>query len=68
MLILPWFILWKLVDRRRLLEILVYGLLISTIVTVLDEVGCQLNLWEYRIDLEPLFPRLIAMNFTMLPV
>ncbi|MBA1334925.1 MAG: hypothetical protein HPY66_0546 [Firmicutes bacterium] len=51
-----------------MLEILVYGLLISTIVTVLDEVGCQLNLWEYRFDLEPLFPRLIPMNFTMLPV
>lgn len=68
MLILPWLIWWKLVDRKRLLEILIYGLLISTIATVLDEVGCQLNLWEYRIDLEPLFPRLIAMNFAMLPV
>lgn len=68
MLIVPWIIWWKLVDKKRLLEIFVYGLLISAIVTFLDEVGCQLNLWEYRYDIEPYFPRLIPMNFAMLPV
>jgi|GEM_PF-234843 len=68
MLIIPWVIWWALVDKRRFLEIIIYGLLISTVVTVLDEVGCQLNWWDYRYDIEPLFPRLIPMNFTMLPV
>lgn len=68
MLILPWFIWWKLVDKKRFLEITIYGLIVVTFATFLDEVGCQLNLWEYRYDLEPLFPRLIPMNFTMLPV
>lgn len=67
-LILPWVIWWKLVDKKRLLEIIIYGLIVSTFVTLLDEVGCQLNLWEYRYDIEPLFPRLIPMNFTMLPI
>lgn len=68
MLILPWFIWWKLADKKRFLEIIIYGLLISIVSTLLDEVGCQLNLWEYRYDIEPLFPRLIPMNYTMLPV
>jgi hypothetical protein len=68
LLIVPWFIWWKLVDRKRLLGILVLGLLTMNIVTVLDEVGCQLNLWEYLIDIEPYFPRLIPLNFTILPV
>ena len=68
MLILPWIIWWKLVDRKRFFEIVIFGLLINILVTTLDEIGCQLNLWEYRYDLEPLFPRLIPMNFSMLPI
>ncbi|PKM78200.1 MAG: hypothetical protein CVU90_03780 [Firmicutes bacterium HGW-Firmicutes-15] len=67
-LIIPWILWWRMVDKRRFLEIIIYGLLISTVVTVLDEVGCQLNWWDYRYDIEPLFPRLIPMNFSMLPV
>jgi len=68
MLIVPWIIWWKLVDKKKFLEISIYGLLVITVVTFLDEVGCQLNLWEYRFDIEPLFPRLIPMNFAMFPV
>ncbi len=68
MLIIPWFIWFKLVERKRLLEIIIFGLIISIIVTTLDELGCQLNLWEYLYDIEPLFPRLIPMNFTLLPI
>jgi hypothetical protein len=67
-LIIPWIIWWRLVDRRRFMEIIIYGLLASVVVTILDELGCQLNLWEYRYDIEPLFPRLIPFNFTLLPV
>lgn len=68
LLILPWFIWWRLADKQRLLEIIIYGLLILTTATFLDEVGCQLNWWEYLYDIEPLFPRLIPMNFTFLPI
>jgi len=68
MLFIPWIIWWRLVDKKRFLEIIIYGLLISTIVTLFDEIGCQLNWWEYRYDIEPLFPRLIPMNFTFLPI
>ncbi|NLI12228.1 MAG: hypothetical protein GX425_06305 [Peptococcaceae bacterium] len=66
--IVPWLIWWKYVDRKRLLEILLYGFFVLTVVTFIDEVGCQLNLWEYPFDIEPLFPRLIPVNFTALPV
>ncbi|RCX18395.1 hypothetical protein DFR58_105159 [Anaerobacterium chartisolvens] len=68
MLILPWFIWWRFADKKRLAEILIYGLLVETVAAFLDELGCQLNLWEYHYDIEPLFPRLISMNFTMLPI
>ncbi len=68
MLILPWFLWWKLVDKKRFLEIIIYGLLVSTLVILLDEVGCQLNQWEYAYDIEPLFPRMTPMNYTILPI
>jgi hypothetical protein len=68
MLIIPWIIWVRLADKKRLAEIFIYGLLVMTVVTFLDEFGCQLNLWEYYIDIEPYFPRLIPMNFSMLPV
>jgi len=68
LLIIPWLVWWKIVDKKRFLQIFLYGFMVMTVVTFLDEVGCQLNLWEYRVDIEPLFPRLIPMNFTMLPI
>jgi len=68
MLLVPWILWWKLVDKRRLVEILLYGSLVQTVVTVIDEVGCQLNLWEYPFDIEPLFPRFIPANLTVLPI
>ena len=40
----------------------------ATFVTILDELGAQLNLWEYPIDIEPLFPRMIPINLTVFPV
>lgn len=68
LLIIPWILWFKLVDRKRLMEIIVYGLIISTVVTILDELGCQLNLWEYLYDIEPLFPRLVSINLSVLPI
>ena len=47
MLIIPWIIWVRLADKKRLAEIFIYGLLVMTVVTFLDEFGCQLNLWEY---------------------
>lgn len=67
-LVVPWLIWWKFVDRKRLIEILLFGLLMATVVTILDEIGAQLNLWEYPFDIEPLFPRLIPINLAALPV
>ena len=68
LLLLPWFIWWKVVDKKRLFDFLLYGLIVVTAATFLDELGTQLNLWEYKYDIEPLFPRMIPINFTVMPV
>lgn len=67
-LVLPWFLWFKLIDKKRFIELLAFSLLVHVFVTILDEVGCQLNLWDYRYDIEPLFPRLLPVNMSVLPV
>lgn len=67
-LILPWFLFFLLVDRRRFKEILLYGLITSQIAILLDELGSQLGLWTYPVEVIPFLPRLTTVNYTMVPV
>lgn len=64
----PWYLWWKLVDRKRLKEILLYGLLFIIFTTYLDEIGSELTLWAYPYKITPVFPRLITVDITVLPV
>lgn len=64
----PWFLWCKLVDRKRLKEILLYGFSVMMLTTYLDEVGSELTLWAYPYKITPIFPRLITVDFTILPV
>lgn len=67
-LLAPWFLWWKLVDRKRLKEIIIYGLLVIILTSYLDEVGSELTLWAYPFKITPVFPRFITADFTILPV
>ena len=59
---------WKLVDKRRLLELAFYGFTIMTIVIWLDQVGYELGLWFYPTDLIPVFPPSTSIDYVALPV
>lgn len=76
---LPWYILtvpsilfliiwWNVVDKKRLVEIALYGLMIALIASSLDEAGSMLSLWEYPYKVDPLFPRLVTTDLVFLPV
>jgi hypothetical protein len=52
-LILPILLLIKLLDRKRIFEIVTYGLIISLISTVMDVAGLSLMLWQYPIRFLP---------------
>lgn len=67
-LIIPWFFWWKKVDKSRLLEITLLGMIILIISSYLDSVLTELGLWEYHYWIVPLWPRLISADFTVLPV
>ncbi len=50
------YIWWRTVDKSRLMEIVLYSALIIIIILTLDELGEELTLWDYPVDIFPLFP------------
>ncbi|WP_018249280.1 CBO0543 family protein [Orenia marismortui] len=69
MLLIPFFILWKLIDRNRLQEVLLYVSLMSLISIILDWIGLQMILWAYPYQLFPAtHPLLNPFNLSFLPI
>ncbi len=58
---------WKKVDKGRLKELVLYAAMITLFVIVLDELGEELTLWYYTVDLVPLFPPITAVDLSCLP-
>ncbi|MDR3563729.1 MAG: hypothetical protein P4N59_20160 [Negativicutes bacterium] len=67
-LILPWLIWWKWVDRRRIVVITLYGLLLLITSSYLDAICSELALWQYNKMLLPLWSRLVSVDFAVMPV
>jgi len=65
--ILPIIILWKVIDRKRFLQILVFGFLTAMISTFFDSLGIALMLWDYPDRLLPISSRLFPIDFVALP-
>lgn len=62
------FLWWKLADKRRLSELLLYSALIVIWVIALDELGEEMSLWYYTTDIIPLFPPITAIDISCLPI
>jgi hypothetical protein len=65
---IPWLLWWKAVDKKRLIEVLFYGSLISIYSILLDEIGTYFSLWIYQSQLVPISPRLNPIDLTVMPV
>ncbi|MDQ1914405.1 CBO0543 family protein [Paenibacillus sp. GD4] len=60
------FLLWiKLVDRKRLLEISLFGSLVLTLIMLLDMIGGELQLWDYPTMVLPWGPRNVCVDIIM---
>jgi hypothetical protein len=66
--VIPWIIWWHLVDRKRIKEIMIFGLNVLILATILDAFGYELGLWGYPYKLIPLFSRQIPFDFSVIPV
>lgn len=67
-MVLVWWIWWRLVDRGRMLEILFVGLLSSIIAIILDIMGSEAVWWSYPVRVFPKIPRLIPIDIGVIPV
>lgn len=62
-------LLWlKLVNRAKLVELVLYGLLWALTATFLDEIGPNLVWWEYPYTLLPVGSKNLSANLTTVPV
>ncbi len=68
MLILPWIIWWKIVDRRQIAEIFSYGILVSIISSLFNSNGLNLLLFSYSYNLLPFSPRAYSFSLSVIPV
>lgn len=68
MVIIPYLLWWKAVDKSRFFEIFVYGLLIVLITGLLDAIGVENDAWDYEYDLVPLLDVFIVYDISILPV
>lgn len=59
---------WKLADKSKLSELTLYTAIIILFIIVLDELGEELSLWYYSVDITPLFPPISAVNITSMPL
>jgi hypothetical protein len=66
--VIPLYFWWKLLDKKRILEICVYGLMINVFASYLDVTGSEYVWWDYPIRLVPNLPRLFPIDFTVVPV
>ncbi|GBG54750.1 hypothetical protein SPFL3102_01382 [Sporomusaceae bacterium FL31] len=62
------FLGYKLIDRSRFPEMMLYAGLTTIITLVLDEIGEEFTLWDYPIDIMPVFPPLTAVDLASLPI
>jgi hypothetical protein len=66
--LLSLFIWWKTVDKARLNELVLYAAIVSVMILVLDELGEELTLWDYPVEIIPLFPPIAAIDLASLPL
>ncbi len=67
-LVIPWIIWWRIVDKNRILQITLLGMLVLIFSSYLDAIGSELALWQYNKMLFPLWSRLISVDFSVMPV
>jgi hypothetical protein len=58
----------KLVDKRRLKELLLFGSLVAVCAGFIDMVGITIGLWEYKVRLFPVSTALFPFDYTAIPI
>ncbi|MDF2633645.1 MAG: hypothetical protein K0R78_519 [Pelosinus sp.] len=68
LMIAPWILWLCLVDKKRLTPICLFGITVLATVSWMDDLGTDLILWYYPYKLVPIYPQLIPINYSVLPI
>jgi hypothetical protein len=61
-------LIWgRVVDKKRLASIVMFGLIVIVLIVILDIVGYEMALWSYPVELLIMVP-LLEIDFGMLPI
>ena len=66
--ILSVLIWWRLADQSRLHEIILFAGITCIIILILDELGEEMTLWDYPVEIFPLFPPISSVDLASLPM
>lgn len=66
--VIPLTVWWKLVNKRRFMEIALFTVVTAIVITVLDAIGTELSFWGYPYQLIPFFPMQLEYDYSGLPV
>ena len=67
-LLIPWLIWIRLVDRKRIIPILLFGMLVLIITSLFDNIGLPFKFWKYQTQFIPIVPRALPFDCSMVPV
>jgi hypothetical protein len=59
---------WKMLDRTRLPEIILYAVLTTIVIMGIDEYGEELTAWTYPTEISPIFSVFTAINLAAVPI
>ncbi|MPM64791.1 hypothetical protein SDC9_111680 [bioreactor metagenome] len=59
---------WKLVDKSRLIELLLFGSLLAVMAAIVDTVADNLRFWHYAVRTLPFSPSFFPFHFSIVPL
>jgi hypothetical protein len=68
LILLSYFIVFKLLDKRRFIQILFFGSLIAVSMTTLDIFGSEFVHWTYLSRVFPIVPSIFFYDYTIYPL
>ncbi|QJW47653.1 hypothetical protein HA075_18900 [bacterium BFN5] len=67
-LIISYIIWWKLLDKSRLVELLLFGSLVAVMSIIIDTVADNLTLWQYKVKIFPFTPGFFPYHLSLAPL
>jgi hypothetical protein len=67
-ILFSYFLCFKLLDKCRLTKTLLYGALLTVMVSLFDIIGVEYVRWTYLTRIIPIVPSLFLFDFTLIPL